>query len=820
MKSSDSSPETSPTHASFEHINKNNTEGKREQAQQGAMKRPAMYAKPQRLSNGSNTTETGERSRAWSFQSFDAMVGAEGRMRAAVGSGASSFDEGVPFHNFPQPTLASWQRRSEMVKWVRSSAPGPNELFEKLPNEVLRLILDHLRRLHVEKRASSCATCWMRDCCSISMGNKKWLHAARAALYEDIQLVGSDSVQQRKKYKVVYATRLVLLRRSLRADPRLAEMVRSIKVPALPDDAPIEAGAYHDIVASVVKACPNLERLDGFYPSYNHGDSRLFSALTSKDKLKEMTWVIDALSSDFGHHGHKSHASRSKNRLSAADSFSKLHSNPYSYLTAQLANKFVRHHMNWNDLSHLTIHCLPGANLRTPNGLINIVLTYLPSLQSVYLSHIPAESFDDSHLLDLPRRLKKLSISHCSGVTAMGLSTFATHSAAQDLETLTLIHQNLDSLPAIVRIFSNLHKLTTFNLVQSLAPALPDDTFAIWLMPYLASGSLRNLHWDIFESESYGVTRADDVLARSITANGFPSLRMLRAPCDPDGLFQALCKPKERVDLPGDRYRNHGSSLSNQIAPSTRPNAGGKASGVQKPPPSSNSYNVGGVDLMVATEFSSESRSSSDTNSKDSGKFVSAPTRVAGSDLHAARRAAQARLEAARQFPRIEANVTDEDGILIESSGLAGYIGTVSSNVNYSLAPDAGGSDDRGGLVGIWDLLGDGDEDLFASGSRSANEAGYGTGCVPACVQARERDAAAEWSGKGHKLSKSSGGGKNTSRDREDGDEAAKRKVRDGCTGRWNSYNHETFTMERKQAGGEGWQHTERGRWRGRVELS
>lgn len=673
------------------------------------------------------------------------------------------------------------------------------------------------------------------------MGNRKWLQAARAALYEDIRLVGTDSAQQRKKYKGVYTTRLVLLRRSLRADPRLADLVRFLKVPALPDDAPVEAAVYHDIVASVVMACPNLERLDGFYPSYNHGESRLFNALTSRVKLKEMTWVIDAMPSEFGHHGHKSNSSKSKNRYSAADSFSKLHANPYSYLTAQLANKFVRHHMNWTGLSHLNIHCLPNANLRTPNGLINIVLTYLPALRSLYLSHIPAESFDDSHLLDLPCRLKKLSIAHCPGVTATGLSTFVTQSSAQDLETLTLIHQNIDSLPAIVRILSKLAKLTTFNLVQGLAPALPEDAFAIWLMPYLASPSLRKLHWDIFESESYGATKADDILARSIVANGFPKLHMLRVPCDPDGLFQALCKPKERVDLPGDRYRNFGGSLVNQGAatPASRHSAGGKtAGGGQKPPaPTASPYGGSGVDLMVAADFSSDSRSSSDTNSKDSGKFLSStvPAREAGSDLHAARRAAQARLEAARQFPKIEANITDEDGVLVESTGLAGYIGTVSSRVHYTLAPDPGASDERGGLVDMGELLGDGGEDLYGAGAGAGSssrgggppEAGYGTGCVPSYVQqTREMDghhAETAGGGKGgNKLTKSGGGsGKHASRNLEEGGgEGARAKVRDGCTGRWNSYKPGTFAVDRNKAAGDDWQHTERGRWRGRVELS
>lgn len=661
----------------------------------------------------------------------------------------------------------------------------------------------------------------MRDCCAISLGNKKWLHAVRAALYEDIHLVGPDSAQQRKKYKLIYTTRLVLLRRSLRADPKLGEMVRSLKVPALPEDAPLDTATYHDIVASVVKACPNLERLDGFYPSYTLDDSRLFSALCSREKLKEMHWVIDAMAPDTAPHGHKSQSSKSRNRASTADSFSKLHSNPFSYLTPQLANKFVRHHMNWNDLAHLTIHCLPGANLRTPHGLINIVLTYLPSLQSLYLSHVPSESFDDQHLLELPCSLRKLSISHCPGVTTAGLSTFATHSAAQDIETLTLIHQNLDSLPAIVRIFSNLSRLTTFNLVQSLAPAMPADSFAIWLMPYLASHSLQNLHWDIFESENYGVTKADDILARSIAANGFPNLRTLRTPCDPDGLFQALCKPRERVDLPGDRVRNRGSSAANQINPVSRTNTGVKTNGGHKPSPSSNSFSVGGSDFVVSTEYPIERRLSSDTNSKDSGKCVSNRTREAGSDLHAARRAAQARLEAARQFPRIEANVTDENGILIESTGLAGFIGTVGSKIAYSLVPDVGGTDDKGGLVGICDLLSDGGEDLYASGCRGANEAGYGTGCTSACMQAKEHEvrAALESNVKGNRLSKSNGSGKNANRDKDEGEDGARRKVRDGCTGRWRTYNYDPFAPEKKMAP-ETWQHTERGRWRGRVELS
>ncbi|KAF3769333.1 hypothetical protein M406DRAFT_249805 [Cryphonectria parasitica EP155] len=623
-----------------------------------------------------------------------------------------------------------------MIKQVRVQRPGPNEVFTKLPDEVLRMILDHLKVLHLEERSTSCATCWMRDCCSITVCNRRLLYAARAVLYDEIQLVGPDSAVQRKKYKGVYSTRLVLLRRTLRSNPKIASTVRALKVPALADEAPLEPESYHDIVASVVMACPNLERLQGFYPTYNHSDSRIFQALSTRTKLKEMTWVVDAEPTE-PEGQQQARLSKIKGRpQSRHASYSMGSGRPshsLNYLPVQLANNFVRQHMEWTELSHLTIHCLPGANLYTPNDLLGVIVTYLPSLQSLYLSDIPAVSFNDSTLLALPKPLKRLGLVRCAGVTTAGLTTFATHDSAKELETLTLIHQNVDSLPAIVRIFSNLSNLTTFSLVQTLAPTPDDDFFCF--MPYVASQSLKMLHWDIFESGlntadrngegagTSGPTRADALLARSIAANGFPNLRFLRTPCDTGGLFQALCRPKERVELLGDRFR---TGLINQ-ASSTTP--GGTR-------PSHRSVN----------SFSSSSKAIDPS--------------AAGSDLHQARLAAQARLEAARRLPRIEVNIQDEDGVIIESSGLAAYIGDVTSRITYLLTPDHGGTDERGGLVGVAELLSDGGEDL----------AGEAT------------------------------------------------KVIDGCTGRWNSYNCDRSASAKSSE--DAWWHTERGRWKNPSQLS
>lgn len=798
-------------------------------------KQPSIYSKPSRLAESISMADLEDAHITSNPQALNPKSKSEGRMRA-MSWHAKQHHEPTPFRPEPLPdapmrdSQTGWQCRTDMVGHTRKRKAAPNELFDKLPLEVLTMVMGHLKNLHLQ-RSNSCATCWLRDCCSITLCNRKLLKASRDVQYEDIQLIGPDSAQQRKKYKGVYYTRLVLLRRTLRADPQLAAKVRFLKVPALPDDAPTETGEYHDIVASLVRACPSLERLDGFYPSYNHSESRLFNALTTRTHLKEMTWVIDAAGVEVeAESGHKAKSSKSKNRHSRHQSSASTLSS-HKYLPAAFANKFVRHHMNWPQLTHLTIHCLPGAQLNTPNTLLNVVQTYLTSLQSLYLSGIASDAFNDTTLVALPRPLKKLTLSHCHGVTSNGLSTFATTSSAQRLETLTLIHQNLDTLPAVVRLLANLTSLTRFSLVQSTAPTMPDDE-SIWLMPYLGSRSLRYLHWDVFDSllkdRKNGTpgTKTDDILARSIAANGFPNLRFLRVPCDPNGIFQALCRPKERVGLPGDRYRNDpvkqtSSSALRSLARDPVGNAKINTT-INKPYASTGTlgpYSSSAISLVLpaASESSYDDRPGSSLSNDSGAKAL--PVRQAGSDLHRARMLAQARLEAARGFPLFEATITDEEGSVIESTGLAGFLGDIKSNIVYTLTPDLGGSDERGGLVGIMDVLSDGGEDLFGKGDEASRSgAGFGTGCVgSACARAQALDAeAAEAAAKGKAKSKSKGKIAKSNKEHTADQEAT--KVKDGCTGRWNSYNNENFTMDRSL--GDRWAHMERGRWRGRVALS
>ncbi|KAL1854813.1 hypothetical protein Daus18300_011329 [Diaporthe australafricana] len=785
------------------HYSLNNRRSQPPPQQQASHQRPGMYARPRRLSNGGSMGGGPIAPRPGSFHSFDGTVDSQSRMRANSWGGMPVIEEAHAFETFPpahapyRNSAPMWQRRPEPIKQpARPRKPDPNELFNKLPVEVLRLVMEHVRRQHLEDKSSSCATCWMRDCCSVAVSNMRLLAVAREAVYSDIHLVGREAPQLAKKWKGLHAARLVLLRRTLRANKSLASVVRSLKVPALPDDSPIDAREYHDVVASVVMACPNLERLDGFYPSYRHGnENHLMHALETRRKLKEMTWVIEAAPEASVEHvraGKKAQPNKKKQSKKGSPApVEDSSSIPDHNLTTAHANRFVMRHENWKELTHLNIHCLPGANM-APRGIIGATVSFLPGIDSLYLSHLPADSFGDESLLGFPRALKKLTLSHCAGVTTAGLSAFATCAAAASLESLTLIHQNIDSVDALVRIFAKLGNLATFSIVQQAAPAVGDDPFLF--MPYLASRSLRKLHWDVVESAA-ATTRADDILARSIAADGFPRLRAIRTPNDPDGRFQALCKPQERADLAGDRYR----SKAGLVSQATNNNSHSRNN--------SSTDDAGGM---------AAARSSSDT--KDSGKEL-LPPREYGSDLHAARLAAQARLEAARGFPRFEANVVDEDGEILSSEGLAGYVGDAASRIRYCLTPDDGGMDSRGGLVVVDDLLGDNGEDLLRTGDVSSDAGGgFGTGIAPCCVVAGEQER--EIVQTRGKLVKRDTGGKSSSKDKEKDRESEEAgKAKEGCTGRWNSYNDEGL-VDKKSASGDRWWHIERGRWRGRVELS
>ncbi|KAK7932574.1 hypothetical protein PG985_003286 [Apiospora marii] len=637
---------------------------------------PGSYAqfdnRPQPFTRPSSSSSNASGSSVMTRESI------ESRMRSPASSRTSfeSWDSSPRKADF-----SAWNRPSP-IKQQSYRRRGPGELFAALPGEVMQLILDHLGDLHLEPSSTSCATCMMRDFCSVALSARKLLVHARTALYENIVLVGNDSAVQKKRYKLNAGTRLVLLRRTLRANPSVSAMVHTLKVPAAPTGTAVEE--YQNLVASIIMACPNFERLVGPIVTYDHTWNRLHHALSTRWKLKEMNWVVGP--------SPYQRQRRIRSNSSAAQMMAPSMHAPPGDLQPQQSLAFLDFNTNWSRLKTLTIHCLPGATL-TPLSLVETMLAHMPNIEHLYLSNLPLTSFDDSSLLALPA-LKTLWLSDLPGITSAGLSSFATRQSAQGLTALTLKDLNIASLPALVRIFSNLVSLEKFSFVQNRAPILPADEM-IWLFPYLASRSLRNLHWDIPVSDV--ANPADPILAKSIAAGGFPSLRSLRAPSDAEGMFQALCMPVEKIELASDRF--HGRGLTNN-------NNGGQRSGPTSP---------------TATSHQAAAQQQAAAAAADKSAFFSR-------NLHHARLAAQTRIEAARSRPRYFVNVIDEDGSVVEKYGMSGYMGQVESKIRYHLLPDAGATDENGGLVDMADvMMGDGGESLGGdregcSGRWNANE--------------------------------------------------------------------------------------------------
>lgn len=490
--------------------------------------------------------------------------------------------------------------------------------------------------------------------------------------------MGPDSAAQKKKHKVLQGTRMQMLRQTLRANPELASRVRSLKVPR--PDTTVKgwnaktAEQYENNVAALVMVCHNLERLDGPVVSYDHSFKRIIHSLSTRAKLREMNWLIE-----------QSPIQRQKGNQAKGKP-----GKPPGGLKPPQETAFLDMHSNWSLLSTLSVNCLPGATL-TPDNLLANAMGMLPSLEHLHLCNIPATAFNDTTLLSLPTRLKTLSLTHITGISSSGLSSFATCAASQSLETLHLRHTPLTSLAALARMLSNLPKLRYLSVIQTFAPLMPEaDSFALWMMPYLASNTITKLHWDITSHRS-SANVADDILARSIGAGGFPKLRYLRTPNDPEAIFQQLCRPAERADLPADRFTGGADTPMTPMTPMTP---------IDVVPPSPGRF------------LSKSSRPSPNPQSPMSSDFDRPPQCT---DLRVARLAAQSRLKEAWQKPRFAVNVLAEDGAIVDQFGLGGFIGTLGSPILYHLLPDAGATDEKGGVVDARDLLGDGGESL-ASG--------------------------------------------------------------------------------------------------------
>ena len=411
-----------------------------------------------------------------------------------------------------------------------------------------------------------------------------------------------------------FGVRLKLLRRTLRDRRVLANFVRELKLPRLgPEQEAIRHWA--DIVASIVMACPNLERLVGFYQTYGHDFNRLTHALSTRRRLKEHVWIIGE---------HTAITQRSHCQL------------PPGLMDDEQVHTFLHFHTSWTNLQTLFLHSQSHGILE--RHVFEQLFQLLPSLQHLCVSNFDQDDFDDHVLQTLPP-LKSLRLQDLFGVSSRGLLDYARSANSQNLQHLSLIHLDLAYISTISSLFLYLKMLKRFTLVQEHSPEM--QIGEIVFQPVIASQQLEYLHWDIIEPGS-----ANQHLADSIRAQGFPHLRTIRAPSDHEGVLQSLCKPRLQIVLASDKF--------------------------------SKAYRNGGVE---------------DAHSRRT--------------LFECRKAAQQRLEDAQKHLNFQV-VVEEEGVVGEVYEFNGFMGTIGSKVTYTLEPDVPQSDDP--LIDFFDLLNDGKE--------------------------------------------------------------------------------------------------------------
>ncbi|RMZ79607.1 hypothetical protein DV737_g3279, partial [Chaetothyriales sp. CBS 132003] len=436
---------------------------------------------------------------------------------------------------------------------------GPRIDWQRLPTSVIDCILEQLRLLHVGKMSFSCTTCYMRDLCTLQVLCRWWELPAQRKLYAHIELLGDDDPGKLRKMKIKQGARMTLLRRTLRSRPFIASLVKGLHVadPLIPPyrqngNPNPDYDEYMGLLASLVMACPNLESFDGFYPVYNHTYNRLTHALSTRTQLKQHIWIIAEKDSV---------KAQSQKQLAP-----RLVENRQVY-------EFLQHHRNWDQLQTLML-CSRASSGFLNHEAVSSMFGSLPALKNLCLRSFKADEFNDDTLMMLPQ-LQMLRLEKCSGVTDEGLGAWASSSASILIQKLSLIHQNMASLETLAKIFSQLIRLRRFSIVQS--DTMPNVRAGSAIaQPFLASETLRFLHWDIGPDasalrsyEEHEDAELRDLvgkeglhpnvhLALSISRGGFPSLTHLRAPQDvsPSGVLQSVCRPARngKMLLSGDKY--------------------------------------------------------------------------------------------------------------------------------------------------------------------------------------------------------------------------------------------------------------------------
>lgn len=442
------------------------------------------------------------------------------------------------------------------------------------------------------------------------------------------------------------------------------------------ENATIEREEIVNMVASLVMACPFLERLTGFNISYTHAFDRLSHALSTRPNLRERVWLLSE--NDVELYDEDENAGYYLAACDPTERFLELNAKHPLLTTCVL---YQEQH-----------HTTTSLNFRSTVG----TLRQLPALRHLCISGLSASSFTNLGLNALPLNLESLRLENLPGINDNGLQRFANSELAKSITCLKLVDLDLTNLITISNIFSSrFPNLLKFSIVQRKAPGLASRVS----VPDFYAALLEHLHWEfrsdagplpaLSSSSDTSLDQADSgtfpftnsepicclatsVLATSIQEGGFPSLRRIRIPHDPQGVIQALCKPLATALLPSDAAQVTANKLSN--ANELTAMLDRQFTALAKP------YN-----LTHETPLSP--RADSAIESLTSSMDVSVPAVLTPSR---SRVAAQSRIFAARRDTHMMVRVYDPNGDLEATKDIKGFLGDVSSNITYDLTSDRG----------------------------------------------------------------------------------------------------------------------------------
>jgi hypothetical protein len=447
-------------------------------------------------------------------------------------------------------------------------------------------------------------------------------------------------------------------------------------------DATIEQEEIVSSIASLVMACPNLERLVGFHIPFTHSFDRLSHALSTRSKLKEK--LLSESAADL---------SEDEDDESSA----------YYLASRDPTERFLEVNSNHSVLSTLVLHQQDRPQNSSAFNYRAIVgtLRKLPKLRQLAICSLPHSSFTNLTLRALPPNLKSLRLENLPSIDDKGLQRFFTSHLMTTIETLAIIDLEISSLVTVSHVLSS-HSanLKSFTLAQYGAPSRSSRSS----IPDFDCPTLQYMHWeirsdagplpsppfsiamDVPEEPAFPFTNlhpitclATCLLAQSIRDSAFPSLRRIRVPHDPQGMIQALCRPLTTALLSCDIAMLYsvfggGSYQSRAVSGDT----------LRQPRPGT-TYSATGLPFKLradsAVEFS--------MSDNDYPQIEDGPTR--------SRIAAQARILAARKTALTTIRVYDPNGDLKTNKIVGGFIGQIDSPITYELRAD------RGSLSGATD---------------------------------------------------------------------------------------------------------------------